>query len=74
VEMIVTDTDITFKGSASGVAVICMVAGDGGNVGAVYTPLCEIVPQAAPLHPESETDHVITRLGLELAAGVKVAV
>ena len=74
VDRIVTDTDVTFDGSASGVATIRTVAGAGGNVGAVYTPLCEIAPQAAPPQPEPETDHVIVRLGFELAAGVMLAV
>jgi hypothetical protein len=74
VDRIVTDTDVAFEGSASGVAVTFTVATDGGSVGAEYTPLCEIVPHAPPLHPEPETDHVIARLGLELAAGVNVAV
>jgi hypothetical protein len=73
VETIVTDTAVAFEGSASGVAVICTVAGVGGNVGAVYKPPEEIVPQAAPVQPEPETLHEITRLGLELDAGTSVA-
>jgi hypothetical protein len=40
----------------------------------VYKPPEEIVPQAAPAHPEPETDHEIARLGFELAAGTSVAV
>ena len=74
VEIIVTGTEAAFEGSASGVAVICTVAGDGANVGAAYTPLGEIVPQVAPAQPKPETVQVIARLGLELATGIKVAV
>jgi hypothetical protein len=74
VDKIVTVTAVAFEGSASGVAMICTVAGDGGNVGAVKVPLWEIVPQAAPLQPEPETDHEIARLGFEFAAGVMLAV
>jgi hypothetical protein len=74
VEIIVTVTDAALEGSASGVAVICTVAGAGGNAGAVYTPLEEIVPHAAPVHPVPETLHEIARLGFELATGLSVAV
>jgi len=74
VETIVTDTAVAFEGSASGVAVICTVAGAGGNEGAVYKPAEEIMPQAAPVQPEPETLHETTRLGLELATGTSVAV
>jgi hypothetical protein len=49
------------------------VAGDGGTAGAVYEPPDEIAPQAAPAHPEPETDHEIARLGFELATGTSVA-
>jgi hypothetical protein len=49
------------------------VAGDGGKEGAVYAPPAEIVPQAAPVHPVPATAHEIARLGLEFAAGVRVA-
>jgi hypothetical protein len=52
---------------------ICTLAGDGGSGGAVYTPLEEIVPHAAPVQPVPATLQKITRLGFELAAGVSVA-
>jgi hypothetical protein len=69
-----TETDAAFEESASGVAVICTVAGDGASEGAVYTPLAEIVPQAAPEQPDPDTLQEIARLGFELAAGTSVAV
>ncbi len=69
-----TETEAAFDGSACGVAVICTVAGDGGTAGAVYTPLEEIAPHAAPVQPVPATLQEITRLGFELAAGVSVAV
>jgi hypothetical protein len=72
--MIATETDAAFEGSASGDAVICTIAGEGGSDGAVYTPLEEIVPQVAPEQPAPETAHEIVGLGLELAAGTSVAV
>jgi len=50
------------------------VAGEGGKEGAVYPPLEEIVPQAAPAQPAPATLHEIARLGFEFAAGVRVAV
>ena len=68
-----TETDVAFDGSACGVAMIWMVAGDGGNEGAVYTPFEEIVPQAAAAQPVPAMFQEITRLGFELAAGVSVA-
>ena len=68
-----TETEVAFDGSACGVAMICTVAGEGGSEGAVYTPLEEIVPQAAPVQPVPATLQEITRLGFELAAGVSVA-
>jgi hypothetical protein len=74
VEMIVTGIDVAFVESASGVAVICTVAGAGGKDGAVYIPLEEIVPHAVPVQPAPETLHEIARLGFELATGVSVAV
>jgi hypothetical protein len=70
----VTDRVVALEGSARGVAVICTVAGDGANGGAVYRPFAEIVPQAAPAQPGPETLQEIARLGLELAAGRSVAV
>jgi hypothetical protein len=73
-ETMVTDRDVALDGSASGAAVICTVAGDGANAGAVYTPSAEIVPQAAPVHPEPETLQEIARLGFELTTGMSVAV
>jgi hypothetical protein len=69
-----TETDAAFEGSATGEAVICTVAGDGGSEGAMYTPLEEIVPQAPPLQPEPDTNHEIARLGFEFAVGTSVAV
>ena len=48
VEAIATEMVAAFEGSASGVAVTCTAAGEGGSEGAVYAPLEEIVPQAAP--------------------------
>ena len=50
------------------------MGGDGGREGAVYAPLDEIFPQAAPLQPVPATLQDIARLGLEFAAGVRVAV
>jgi hypothetical protein len=69
-----TEIDAAFEESASGVAVICTVAGEGTIEGAVYTPLEEIVPQTAPEQPDPETLQEIARLGFELAAGTNVAV
>jgi hypothetical protein len=68
-----TETEVAFDGSACGVAMICTVAGDGANDGAVYTPLEEIVPHEAPAQPAPATLQEITRLGFEPAAGVSVA-
>src|SRR5260370_35008241 len=73
VETIVTVTAVAFEGSANGVAVICTVAGTGGNEGAVYKPAEEIVPQAAPGQPQPETLQPIMPLGLALAAGTSRA-
>jgi hypothetical protein len=70
----VTGVDAAFVESAAGDAVIRTVAGEGTNDGAVYTPVSEIIPQAAPEQPAPETDHDMDVLGLELAAGVSVAV
>jgi hypothetical protein len=50
------------------------VAGDGGREGAVYAPIEEIVPQAAPVQPVPATLQDIARLGLEFTAGVSVGV
>ena len=50
------------------------MAGEGGREGAVYAPLEEIVPQAAPVQPVPAALHNIARLGLELAVGVRVEV
>ena len=44
--------------SAAEVAVTVTVAGLGGVAGAVYNPLVEMLPQAAPLQPDPATDHV----------------
>jgi hypothetical protein len=74
VETIVTDTAAVFDESASGVAVICTVGGAGAKEGAMYTPPGEIVPQAAPVHPNPETLQEIIRLGLELGEETNVAV
>lgn len=71
--MIVTEILAAFDGSACGVAMICTVAGDGGIEGAVYAPAEEIVPHALPEQPAPLTLQAITRLGLELGAGVRVA-
>ena len=71
--MIEMETEVAFDGSACGVATICTVAGDGTTEGAVYIPLEEIVPHAAPEQPAPATLQEITRLGFELAAGVSVA-
>ena len=69
-----TETEVAFDGSACGVAMICTVAGDGAREGAVYTPLEEIVPHAAPAQPAPATLQEITRLGFEVVAGVSAAV
>jgi hypothetical protein len=68
-----TETDTVFEVSASGVAMIWTIAGEGGNDGAVYRPLDEIVPQAAPEQPDPETLQEIALEGFELAAGINVA-
>ena len=68
-----TENEAAFDRSASGVAMICTVAGDGASAGAVKTPLEETNPHAAPVHPVPATLHEIMRLGLELATGVSVA-
>jgi hypothetical protein len=72
-ERMETETEAAFDGSACGVAMICTVAGDGGSEGAIYTPLEEIVPHAAPVQPVPATLQKIVRLGFELAAAVSVA-
>jgi hypothetical protein len=69
-----TETEAALVGSASGAAITCTVAGDGGIEGAVYTPVEEIVPQAAPVQPLPVTLQEITRLGLEPEGGVSAAV
>ena len=74
VEITVTVSDVAFEASASGVAVIWTVGGDGANEGALNAPLEEIVPQAAPEQPAPDTVHEMPVLGLEFAAGVRVAV
>jgi hypothetical protein len=61
-ETIVTDKDVALDGSAKGAAVICTIAGEGANAGAVYWPSAEIVPQAAPAQPKPETLQEIARL------------
>jgi hypothetical protein len=48
---IVTDAVADFVGSASEVAVMDIWAGLGTAAGAVYRPLVDIVPQAAPVQP-----------------------
>lgn len=45
-------------GSATDVAVTVTDAGDGPDAGAVYSPVPEIAPQVAPLHPAPETFQV----------------
>jgi hypothetical protein len=60
-----TGREAAFEGSASGVATICTIAGDGGCAGAVKTPPEEMVPHAEPAHPLPVTLQEITRLGLE---------
>ncbi len=72
-DRIVTGTEADFDGSASGVAVICTVAGDGGVEGAVYTPLEETAPHAVPVQPVPETLQRIVSLGFEPATGVSIA-
>jgi hypothetical protein len=67
------ETVAAFDGSACGVAIICTLPDAGRVEGAVYTPLEEIVPHATPGQPVPATLQEITRLGLELAAGVSVA-
>jgi hypothetical protein len=72
--MMETETEVAFDGSACGVAMTRTVGGDGASAGAVYTPLEEIVPHAAPPQPGPATLQAITRLGFEPAAGVSDAV
>jgi len=74
IEITFTATAVAFDTSANGVAVICTVGGAGANDGAVYRPPEVIVPQAFPVQPGPETLQEITPLGLELAAGARVAV
>jgi hypothetical protein len=74
IEITLTATAVAFDASANGVAVICTVGGAGANEGAVYRPPEEIVPQAIPVQPGPETLQEITPLGLEFAAGTRVAV
>lgn len=45
-------------GSATDVAIICTVAGEGTEPGAVYRPLPETLPQAEPLQPDPERLHL----------------
>jgi len=68
-----TENEAAFDRSASGVAMICTVAGEGASAGAVNIPPEEINPHAAPVQPVPSTLHEIIRLGLELATGVSVA-
>jgi hypothetical protein len=74
VEITVTVSDVAFEASASGVAVIWTVGGDGATDGALNAPLEEMVPQAAPEQPAPEMLHEMPVLGLEFAAGTSVAV
>jgi hypothetical protein len=67
------ETVAAFDGSACGVAIICTLPDAGRAEGAVYTPVEEIVPHATPGQPVPATLQEITRLGLELAAGVSLA-
>jgi hypothetical protein len=68
-----TETEIAFDGSACGMAVTCTVAGEGASEGAVNTPVKEIVPHAAPVHPVPVTFQKITRIGFESEGGSNVA-
>jgi hypothetical protein len=68
-----TEIEPALPGSASGVAKICTVAGDGGKAGAVKIPSGEIVPHVPPEHPAPEALQEITRLGLEIMGSVSVA-
>lgn len=54
----VTTADADFVLSALEVAVTVTLAGLGGVAGAVYSPVVEIVPQAAPEQPLPLTVHV----------------
>ena len=49
--IIVTEAVADFVGSATEVAVIDICGGLGIETGAVYSPLVDIVPQAAPVQP-----------------------
>ena len=73
VPRIVIGKETAFEGSAAGVAVTCSVAGVGGTCGAVYAPLEEIAPQAAPEQPAAETVQRIMGFGFELGAGITAA-
>ena len=66
---IVAGTVTALEWSATGVAVICTTAGEGGESGAEYAPPAVIAPQAAPVQPAPATLQLIARLGLEFAAG-----
>jgi hypothetical protein len=71
---IATVAEAASDGSASGVAVIWMDAGEGWTGGAVYTPVDEIDPQSTPEQPVPETVQAITWLGLEPGAKTRLAV
>jgi hypothetical protein len=68
--------DAAFVGSATGVAVIVTVFGEGARVGAIKIteePLPEIAPQVAPEQPAPATAQLIAVLGFEFGAGASVA-
>lgn len=56
--IIVTEAVADFVGSATEVAVMDICAGLGTAAGAVYSPLVDIVPQAAPVQPLPMMLHV----------------
>ena len=56
--IMVTVAEPDCVGSATEVALTLTAAGEGTETGAVYSPVPEIVPQMAPLHPAPERLHV----------------
>ena len=76
--LIWTPIDANRDGSATGVAVIVILVGDGAINGAVYVacapePTATIVPHAAPVQRVPEMLQEIIGLGFEPAAGISAA-
>ena len=63
---IVTLAEADFVASAALVALTVTDGGEGTLIGATYSPLGEIVPQAAPAQPAPLTVHVTAELEVPL--------